>query len=247
MSMSKNAGAPAVASNLLRALKPEDYALLVPHLKSMDVKTGTILYEPGDAVQYAYFPCGPTLLSFVVLLDDEHEVETALIGREGAVGGLVSQGHLPAYCRATVRLPGPVLRIEMSKLEQAKSQSLALRHFFARYADCLLAQIFQSVACSATQTIEQRTAKWLMTALAHTDDHIIPLTQEQLASMLGVGRSYVGRVMSSLQAAGVLETSRGKFEIRKMKQLEALACGCNNYVRKHFDEVLADVYPEEAT
>jgi CRP-like cAMP-binding protein len=246
MNTARNSGA-AAASNLLRALKPHDLALLVPHLKSMEVKSGTVLYEPGDPVQHAYFPCGSTLLSFVVLLDDEHEVETALIGREGAVGGMVSQGHLPAYCRATVRLPGPVLRIESAKLEQAKTQSLALRHFFARYADCLMAQIFQSVACNATHTIEQRTAKWLMTALTHTNDQIIPLTQEQLAGMLGVGRSYVGRVMGSLKSAGVLETSRGKFEIRKLEQLAELACGCNTAVREHFDEVLAGVYPEETS
>jgi CRP-like cAMP-binding protein len=234
------------SSNLLRALKPEDLDLIAPYLESIDVEAGTILYEPGDDVRHAYFPCGAALLSFVVLLDDARGVETALIGREGAVGGIVSQGRLPAYCRAIVRFPGTVLRIESARLEKAKMSSITLRHFFARYADCLLAQIFQSVACNATHTIEQRTAKWLLVTLDHTGDHVVPLTQEQFASMLGVGRSYVGRVMSGLKSMGILETFRGKLRIHELERLTALSCGCNNLVRDHFDDVLAGVYPREA-
>ena len=232
-------------NQLLSILRDKERKLLEPFLKPMLVTAGMVLYEPGDDVSYTYFPSGPTMLSFMVHLEDARGVETALIGREGAVGGIVSQGSLPAYCRTVVQFPGPLLRIRNDHLEEAKAKSIGLQHFFARYSDCLLAQIFQSVACNATHTIEQRTAKWLANALEHTGDHVVPLTQDQLAGLLGVGRSYVGRVIMGLKASGALETQRGRLHIQSIKELKKLSCGCNELVRAHFDTVLSGVYPQE--
>lgn len=233
------------ANNLLRALHADDLAMLTPHLRPWHADAGAVLYEPGDQVQTVYFPCGPSLVSYMVMLEDGRGVETALVGREGALGGIVSQGRLPAYARAMVQFPGAFYRLEARELEQAKAQSATLRHLFARYADCLVAQIFQSVACNAAHTIEQRTAKWLVAALERTGDHDVPLTQEQLASMLGVGRSYISRVVQTMKSRGVLETRRGGVRVRDMDELQGLSCGCNEAVRHHFDDVLQGVYPSE--
>ncbi|MGN2244540.1 Crp/Fnr family transcriptional regulator [Frateuria sp. GZRR33] len=235
----------APPNNLLRALHQDDLVLLQPHLEAQRVEAGQVLYEPGDQVRHVYFPCGPTLISFVVLLEDGRGIETALVGREGAVGGIVSQGRLPSYSRAVVQFPGPVLRMGALELEQAKMQSPTLRNLFARYADCLMAQVFQSVACNAAHSIEQRTAKWLIAALDRTGDHDVPLTQEQLASMLGVGRSYISRVIKQLKDRGILETRRGGVRVTAAGGLDRVACGCNQAVRSHFEEVLRGVYPGE--
>ena len=232
-------------NNFLRALHPADTRLLEPHLKEWTGENGIILYEPGDTVDWVYFPCGPSLISFMVVLDDGRAVETALIGREGAVGGIVSQGRLPAYARAEVQFPGRFLRMRTAELEEAKLRSMTLRHLFARYADCVMAQIFQAVACNAAHTIEQRTAKWLLSAMQRTGDHEVPLTQEQLANMMGVGRSYISRVLQSLKGRGFLQTRRGRLCVTDTVALEGLACGCNYAVRRHFDEVLSGVYPTD--
>lgn len=232
-------------NNFLRSLRADDAALLEPLLQEWNAEGGTVLYEPGDTVRWVYFPCGPSLISFLVVLDDGRAVETALIGREGAVGGIVSQGRLPAFARAVVQFSGTFLRMESAALEEAKSRSLTLRHLFARYADCVMAQIFQAVACNAAHTIEQRTAKWLLSAMQRTGDHEVPLTQEQLANMLGVGRSYISRVLQGLKARGFLETHRGRLCVTDLTALEGLACGCNYAVRRHFDDVLRGVYPTE--
>src|SRR5690606_28034070 len=129
---------------------------------------GTVLHEPGENVRFAYFPRGASLISYLVILNDGRAIETGLVGREGAVGGIVSQGRLPAYSRAEVQLGGAFYRIDLHHLEEAKARSLTLRYLFARYADCLMAQIFQSVACNAAHSIEQRTAKWLLAAVERT-------------------------------------------------------------------------------
>ncbi len=132
-------------------------------------------------------------------------------------------------------------------MERAKEKSITLHHFFARYADCPLAQMFQAVACNATPTIEQRAAKWITAAHDRTGDNSMTLTQDNLATLLGVGRSYVAKVMSGLKKNGALETSRGHLTIRDPKKLKKLACGCDEMVRSHFQYVLGGIYPARRT
>lgn len=233
-------------SNLLRALRPSDYALIAAHLEPAERQAGDLLYKPRDNVATIYFPCGPSLVSYLVVNADGNDVETVLVGREGAVGGIVSSGHLPAYCRIVVKFGGPFLTLPVSLLEAAKRQSPSLRALFARYADCLLAQILQSTACNAIHSIEQRTAKWIISAMERTGDGIVPLTHEELASMLGVGRSYTSRVIQAFKADGIIETRRGALVVRNRTALGARACRCNESVKEHFDEVLRGVYPDDA-
>jgi CRP-like cAMP-binding protein len=232
-------------NNLLRLLRADDFVLLAPHLEERPRQVGDLLYNPGDNVELVYFPSGPSLVSYQVANEDGRDVETVLVGREGAVGGIVSLGHLPAYCRIVVKYPGPVAQLRVSVLQDAKSKSSTLRFLFARYADCLLAQIFQSTACNAIHSIEQRTAKWILAAIERTGDETVPLTHEQLATMLGVGRSYTSRVIQTFKAENILETKRAALVVRNFDALKLRACQCNESVKAHFDVVLKGLYPED--
>jgi DNA-binding transcriptional regulator YhcF (GntR family) len=208
---------------------------------------GDLLYSPGDNVEIVHFPCGSSLVSYVVPHEDGRDVEAILVGREGAVGGIVSQGFLPAYTRIAVKFGGPFTRLAVGKLEAAKTNSFTLRNVFARYADCMLAQMFQSTACNAIHSIEQRTAKWIVSAMERTgDSDTVPLTHEQLAMLLGVGRSYTSRVIQTFKAEGIVETRRGSILIRDPERLHLRACQCNESVKNHFEQVLRGVYPSEA-
>jgi hypothetical protein len=232
-------------NNLLRRLNAADFALIAPHLAGVDANAGDVLYSPGDDVEIVHFPCGPSLVSFLVPNEDGRDVETILIGREGAVGGIVSQGYLPAYTRIMVKFAGPFVRLAVGKLDAAKKQSATLSNAFARYADCIMAQMFQSTACNAIHSIEQRTAKWIMSAMERTDgDEVVPLTHEQLATLLGVGRSYTSRVIQTFKAERVLETRRGSILVRNLDALRIRSCLCNEAVKSHFEEVLRGVYPD---
>jgi DNA-binding transcriptional regulator YhcF (GntR family) len=231
-------------NNLLRRLNRTDFALVEPHLSQHEAAANDLLYNPGDDVDIVHFPCGPALATYLVANEDGRDVETILVGREGAVGGIVSHGYLPAYTRITVKFGGPFARLPISRLEAAKLRSLTLRNVFARYADCMLAQIFQSTACNAIHSIEQRAAKWIVSAMERTDNEAtVPLTHEQLATLLGVGRSYASRVLQTLRAEGILQTRRGSILVRDRLALQGRACLCNESVKSHFEEVLRGVYP----
>jgi hypothetical protein len=232
-------------NNLLRRLSASDFALLAPYLANEHAKPNDLLYSPGDDVETVHFPCGPSLVSYLVPNEDGRDVETILIGREGAVGGIVSQGYLPAYTRITVKFGGPFMRLSVGKLDAAKVGSPTLRNIFARYADCMMAQMFQSTACNAIHSIEQRTAKWIISAIERADgDAIVPLTHEQLATLLGVGRSYTSRVIQAFKAECLLETRRGSILVLNPDALRIRSCLCNEAVKGHFEEVLRGVYPD---
>jgi Crp-like helix-turn-helix domain len=231
-------------NNLLRRLSEADFVLIAPHLTYEEANSDDLLYNPGDDVDTVHFPCDASLASYLVPSEDGRDVETVLVGREGAVGGIVSLGYLPAYTRITVKFGGSFMRLPVSRLDAAKTASATLRNVFARYADCLLAQMFQSTACNAIHSIEQRTAKWILSAMERNQNNaVVPLTHEQLATLLGVGRSYTSRVIQIFKSEGILETRRGAIVIRDVERLRLRACQCNESVKNHFEEVLRGVYP----
>ena len=230
-------------SDLLDALQPQDRALLLPLLTEVRLETGRILYDPGEPVDTCYFPRGGAIASFFVVLEDGDVVETLMVGREGALGAIVSSGATPAYARSSVMHGGLFYRVRASDLDRAKESSQAIRLLFAHYADCLMAQVFQSIACNAVHTIEQRAAKWLIAAIERIGCNDITMTQEQLASMMGIGRSYASRVVQRFKSDGLVRTRRGGIEVVAPEQLEQRACTCNHLVKRHFERVLARVYP----
>jgi CRP-like cAMP-binding protein len=238
--------AAAIAgSDLLSALRQDDLALLEPKLGECRLKSGEIIYNPGDNVDFCYFPTEGAMSSYFVEMDDGMAVETILVGREGALGGIVSQGSLPSYARANVLHEGVFLRITMRDLEAAKERSSAIEHLFNRYADCVMAQVFQSIACNAVHTIEQRAAKWLSAAVDRIGRNDVTMTQEQLASMMGIGRSYASRVLQRFKRDGMVRTRRGGIEVLDRAGLKERACACNDQVDGHFRRVLGEVYPRE--
>lgn len=231
---------------LLSILKEEDRQRLAPHMMVMELDAKDVLQKAGDDVVQTWFPCGSALASFCVWVEETgSSVEVALVGREGAIGGVVSNGRLPAFATSEVRAAGRFLRIRTSALESAKLESIALRHWFARYSDCMLAQVFQTAACNASHTISQRTAKWLLAAMARTGETEFQMTQDQLAGMLGVGRTFVTRVVRQFREQGVIETRRGVFSVKDEAALREKSCSCTTAIEDHFDAVLHGIYPVE--
>jgi len=235
----------AVHNRLLAMLKPEDLGLLLPSLTLQECAAGRILQEAGSDVHYAWFPLGQAAASFVVASDTNHMVDAALVGREGAIGGMVSMGRIPAYARAQVQFGGRFLRLPLGTLNQSRAQSSTLANWMARYGDCLVAQLFQSAACNASHTIAQRLARWLLATRDRIDRDEITITQEQLGEMLGVGRSFINRSLRQFSFNGLVASRRRRIFILDVERLRSVACDCNDRIRDHFETVLTGVYPAQ--
>ena len=210
----------------------------MPHLEELHLRTGHIIYEPGRMVQHAYFPRHDALVAYLIPMADGETVEIAMTGREGAVGGIVSHGHLPAYARCCVHHGGDFFRLPVQALQELKNGSRQICALLTRYADSLVAQLFQSIACNARHSVEQRTARWLCAAVARTGRTEVSLTQAQLGGFLGVGRPYVTRVVARLRQEGIVETKRGAIIVQKPRKLQSLSCDCSTLVSEHYDLVM---------
>ena len=236
---------PWQQNNLLKILNDGDRGLIAPYFKPLAAQNNLPLYNQGQQVDTVYFPCGATLVSFMIDMDDGRTIETTMVGREGAVGGIVSHGKLPAYTRIMVQFGGDFITLPLPVLEAAKLKSRSLDALFSRYADCMMAQMFQATACNATHSIEQRTCKWINAAVERTNSEEVPLTQDRLSAMLGVGRSYISRVIKTLKRDNILKVKRGKIIISNRQALLSRACHCNEAIKDHFEIVLSGVYPTD--
>jgi CRP-like cAMP-binding protein len=226
------------ANRLLAAVPVVERGLLEPHVQLVELGHRQVLFEPEEDVVTTHFPVTGTMAALVVTLEDGKTAEAASIGREGAIGGIVSAGHKPAFTRAVTIIAGPALRIDTARIELAKEKSKVVRELFERYADALLAQVLQSVTCNAVHSQQQRLARWLLMTQDRVGSAELPLTQETIGEMLGVHRSTVIRVARSFQRQGLIRYERGKVAITNRTGLELAVCECYGAVARHFKRMV---------
>ena len=228
----------AFAGNrLLSTFEASDRALIEPFGTMVELKPAEVVLSQGDQVRSSLFPIGPTTISMGVDLSGGRSIEVASVGREGAVGGIVSCGHAPAFARAMVLIDGPAFRVPMEALEDAKRRSTFIDNLFCRFSDYLLSQVMQSAACTAFHAIQERAARWLL----HTQDRAgdrIEVTQEALASLLGVQRTTVNAVIGSLQEQRLIAIGRGVVWVTDRAGLMRQSCECYRVLEDHFGAVI---------
>jgi CRP-like cAMP-binding protein len=222
-------------NHLLSSLSAGDYALLEPHLKDVPLKQGTVLVEQGESIEQIYFPHSGMVSVVIVLADGEKTVETATVGREGAIGAVAGLGERVSSARAIVQVAGNGSRIPARAFQAAVRQSPLLRDFVVRYQEMLLHQAQQSTACNALHEARPRLCRWLLQTRDRLDSDVIALTQEFLAQMLGVRRTTVTELARGLQKKGLVRYKRGKIEILDREGLEECACECYGALRKQAD------------
>jgi CRP-like cAMP-binding protein len=228
----------AFAGNrLLSTFSTEARGLIEPFGTLVSLSVGEEVLNRGASVEASLFPIGATMISMGLELSGGRSIEVASIGREGAVGGIVSCGHAPAFSRAVVLIGGPALRVPMRALEDAKHESAFVANLFCRFSDYLLAQVMQSAACTAFHSIPERAARWLLHAQDRAGDRI-ELTQEAFADLLGVQRTTVNAVIRELQDEGLVTTGRGVVRVADRAGLKRRSCECYQALEDHFGAVI---------
>jgi CRP-like cAMP-binding protein len=225
-------------NKLLASLPAKIFEALQPHLKTVELKHGTVLAESGSTVQRAYFPHSG-VISLVVDLNVGDMIETAMVGHDGVLNAAPALDGKVSLNKAIVQLAGEATVISVDKLRSVADEHKAFRALLIRHDQVLFAQSQQSAACNASHTVEARMCRWLlrMRDLSGSDEMV--LTQEFLAQMLGVRRTSVSVVANTLQKAGFISYRRGNMRLLNVPNLKEGACECYETVKAHYERLLS--------
>ncbi|MBA3582001.1 MAG: Crp/Fnr family transcriptional regulator [Gammaproteobacteria bacterium] len=227
-------------NSLLAALTAEDLKRLTPHLEWVAMPLGQILYDPGEKLQHAYFPT-TAIVSLHYITESGASAESAGVGNEGVVGVTIFMGGDTMPSSAVVVSAGHAYRLDRHIFKQEFERHEILHRMLLRYTQALMTQMMQTAVCNRHHAIEQQLCRWLLLTIDRLPSTEVVMTQELIASMLGVRREGVTEAARKLQQAGFIQYRRGHISLLDRKGLESRACECYDAVKKEMHRLLSDV------
>ncbi|HZE71673.1 MAG TPA: Crp/Fnr family transcriptional regulator [Pyrinomonadaceae bacterium] len=233
---------PHTIDNLILAALPrEEFESLLPHLESVSLPVGEILYNSGDAVEYVYFP-GTALISLVTHINDGLSIEVGIIGKDGMVGIPVLLGDDIAFEEALVQIAGSATRMRSNVLKEKLTQTHSpLLTLLLLYTRTLMKQVIQTAVCNRLHSEKERLSRWLLMSRDRVESNELPLTQHYVSDVLGLGRESVSNAALSLQAEGLISYSAGRISILNREKLEQVACECYRVVALNAERVATSI------
>lgn len=227
-------------NHLLAALPEAEFARLSPHLELVPMLLGDFLYEPGAQMRYTYFPT-TSIVSLHYVTESGASSEAAGVGNEGIVGIALFMGGNTTPSAAVVQTAGYAYRLERRLLKQEFNRAGLLQNLLLRYTQALITQMVQTAACNRHHSVEQQLCRWLLLTLDRLPSADLVMTQELVASMLGVRRESITEAAGKLQGAGVIRYRRGHISVLQRHGLETRVCECYGVVKKELGRLMSDV------
>jgi CRP-like cAMP-binding protein len=234
-------------NHLLAALPALEFERLSPHLELVPLLLGNMLYEPGGQLRHAYFPTD-AIVSLHYVMESGASAESAGVGNEGVVGIALFMGGDTTPSSAVVQTAGHGYRLEGRLLKQEFNRAGLMQRLLLRYTQALMTQMTQTAACTRHHTVEQQLCRWLLLTLDRAPTRELVITQELIASMLGVRREGITQAAGALQDAGFIRYRRGHIAVLQRAGLEKRTCECYAVVKKEMSRLLSDVlYRQEVS
>jgi len=226
-------------NHLLAALPVSARERLFPHLESIQMPLGKVLYESGTTLNNVYFPT-TSIVSLLYVMQDGASAEIAVVGKEGILGVSLFMGGESTPSRAIVQSAGHGYRLRAQLLKEEFKRAGPTMHLLLRYTQALITQMSQTAVCNRHHSIHQQLCRWLLMSLDRLPSNELAMTQELIANMLGVRREGVTEAAGVLQDAGLILYKRGHITVLDRPGLEAAACECYQVVKTEFDRLLPD-------
>ena len=201
---------------------------------------GGVLYEPGDVLQYVYFPTD-CIVSLLYVMADGASAEIAVVGNEGLVGVALFMGGETTSSRGIVQSAGGAYRLGGKKLKQEFHRDAQMQVLLLRYTQALITQMAQTAVCNRHHSVDQQLCRWLLLSLDRLSSSRLAMTQELIANMLGVRREGVTEAANKLQNLSVISYRRGQITVLDRRKLEQLCCECYAVVKRETDRLLPHV------
>jgi CRP-like cAMP-binding protein len=226
-------------NHLLAAIPEEVFERLSHHLELIAMPLGEVLYESGGKLHHVYFPTN-AIVSLLYVMENGASAEIAVVGNEGLVGIALFMGGDTTPSRATVQTAGYGYRLKERLMMEEFNRAGPMMRLMLRYTQALITQMSQTAVCNRHHSMEQQMCRWLLSTLDRLPSQELIMTQELIASMLGVRREGITETAGELQRAGLISYRRGHITVLDRVGLETRACECYNVVKKEFRRLLKE-------
>ncbi len=212
----------------------------LPALERVELPQGRALHESGSRMGHACFPT-TAVVSLVYETAEGASTEFAVVGHEGMVGVELLLGGGTTPSRAVVRTRGEALLLPASALREELARPDSAARLLLRYTMALITQVAQSAVCNRHHALDQRLSRWLLMGLDRVQGPELAVTQEQVASLLGVRREGVTEGVRRLQALGLIRCARGRIQVLDRAGLEKHTCECYAVVQQEYERLLPEL------
>jgi CRP-like cAMP-binding protein len=212
----------------------------MPHLEPMDMPLGKVLYEPGGKLSHVYFPT-TAIVSLLYVMENGASAEIAVVGNEGLVGISLFMGGESTSSQAVVQAGGRGFQLKASLLMEEFNRGGPVLHLLLRYTQALITQMAQTSVCNRHHAVDQQFCRWLLLTLDRLKGNDIVMTQELLATILGIRRASVTVAAGNLQNDGLIRYERGRISVLDRPGLERRACECYAVVKAEYDRLLPNI------
>ncbi len=224
-------------NRLLDALPIEELEPLRGLWEITSWDAGEELCREESPLAHVHFPVSG-IYSTVVALEDGNVVEASTVGNEGIVGlsAVLGLGFSPKT--ATTPVAGECLRLPVRAFRSRMKPGSSLDRLLHRYAAYALRCAYQTAACNAVHSAQERMCRWLLTSQDRMGDRLLRMTHEFLAQLLGVRRQTVTVIAGILQGAGLIRSRRGVVRILDRVGLEGCSCECYRVTRWLYERIV---------
>jgi CRP-like cAMP-binding protein len=227
-------------NHLLAVLSPAERGRLYPQLQLVPMPLGMVLYASGGgSLAHVYFPTD-SIVSLQYVMKDDVSAEISVVGNEGLIGIALVLGGEPTPSRAIVRSAGHAYRLTGAQLKEEFARNGEMQLLLLRYTQTLLTQMAQTTVCKRYHSLDQQLCRWLLLSLDRlSSSHQLTLTQEFIATMLGVRREGVTEAAGKLQELGIIRYADEQITVLDRPKLEQLSCECYAVIRKESERLLS--------
>lgn len=199
-------------NHVLRTLSSEDFALLQPSMRHVELGIKAPLEVAYQPIEHVYFP-ETGIASVVATMTGGRQSEVGIIGCDGMTGVAVVLGQDRSPNATYVQVAGHGWILPAEHLRSAVSQSQTLHETLLRCAHAFLIQSSRTALVNGHSKIEERLARWLLMVQDRIEGNNIYLTHEFLATMLGARRPGVTTALQMLEYRGLIHAKRGEITI----------------------------------
>ncbi len=114
-------------------LPDAEYSLIRPHLEFVRVESQQSLHEPGQRLEYGYFP-NQGMVSVVIEISDGRTLEVGVVTKQGFAGESLALGQAPSPYRMICQPPGDGFRVKADVLHKLLLSTPYLQSRLSRYA-----------------------------------------------------------------------------------------------------------------